>query len=124
MAELEDSRSLNSPGQWFATTHWSVVLTAGHDSAPGARDALEKLCRAYWYPLYAFARRHGNNPEDAQDLTQEFFARFLEKEYVGLADPARGRFRSYLLACLKNFLAEQHRHAGRLKRGGGKTIVS
>ena len=110
--------------EWFATTHWSVVLAAGHDSAAGAREALEKLCRAYWYPLYTFVRRQGRSPEDAQDVTQEFFARFLEKEYFGLADPARGRFRSFLLASLKNFLAERHRQAGRLKRGGGKTLVS
>ncbi len=101
-----------------------MVLAAGHDSAPGAREALEKLCGAYWYPLYTFVRRQGHSPEDAQDVTQEFFARFLEKEYFSLADPERGRFRSFLLASLKNFLAEQHRQAGRLKRGGGKTIVS
>jgi RNA polymerase sigma factor (sigma-70 family) len=108
----------------FATTHWSVVLAAGQDSSPAAREALEKLCRAYWYPLYTFVRRQGQSPEDAQDVTQQFFARFLEKEYFGLADPVRGRFRSFLLAALRNFLAEQHRQAGRLKRGGGKTFVS
>jgi RNA polymerase sigma-70 factor (ECF subfamily) len=118
-----DTHSRNEPGV-FATTHWSVVLAAGHASSPGAREALEKLCRAYWYPLYTFVRRQGHSPEDAQDVTQEFFARFLEKEYFGWADPARGRFRSFLLASLKNFLAEQHRQAGRLKRGGGKTLVS
>jgi RNA polymerase sigma-70 factor (ECF subfamily) len=119
-----EPRSSSDHQEWFATTHWSVVLAAGDDSAPGAREALEKLCRAYWYPLYTFVRRQGHGPEDAQDVTQEFFARFLEKEYFGLADPARGRFRSFLLASLKNFLTEQHRHAGRLKRGGGKILVS
>jgi len=124
MPELEDSRSLNAPGQWFATTHWSVVLAAREAAAPQAATALEKLCRSYWYPLYAFLRRQGKTAEDAQDLTQAFFARFLEKEFIELADPGRGRFRSFLLACLKNFSAEQHRHAGRLKRGGGQTIVS
>jgi RNA polymerase sigma factor (sigma-70 family) len=108
----------------FSTTHWSVVLAAGHDSAPGAREALEKLCRAYWYPLYTFVRRQGHSPEDAQDATQEFFARFLEKDYFSLAEPTRGRFRSFLLASLKNFLTEQHRQAGRIKRGGGTTVVS
>lgn len=113
-----------SAPQWFATTHWSVVLAARDGDSPGASEALEKLCRTYWYPLYTFVRRQGHSPEDAQDMTQEFFARFLEKEYFGLADPARGRFRSFLLASLKNFLAEQHRQAGRLKRGGGKTFVS
>jgi RNA polymerase sigma factor (sigma-70 family) len=111
-------------GGVFATTQWSVVLAAGHDSTSGAREALETLCRAYWFPLYAFVRRQGHAPEDAQDLTQEFFARFLEKHYLELADPARGRFRSFLLACLKNFLAEQRRHAGRLKRGGDQTLIS
>jgi len=108
----------------FATTHWSVVLAAGQQQSPQATEALEKLCRTYWYPLYAFVRRQGHNPEDAQDLTQEFFARFLAKEYFGRADPALGRFRNFLLACLKHFLSEQRRQAGRLKRGGGQTIVS
>ncbi len=120
--ENPDSVRANSPV--FATTHWSVVLAAGHNSAPGAQEALEKLCRTYWYPLYAFLRWQGKTDEDAQDLTQDFFARFLEKEFIGLADPGRGRFRSFLLACLKNFSAEQHRHACRLKRGGNQTIVS
>jgi RNA polymerase sigma-70 factor (ECF subfamily) len=108
----------------FATTHWSVVLSARDGDAPDAAKALENLCCNYWYPLYAFVRRQGYSPEDAQDHTQEFFARLLEKEFVGSADPARGRFRTFLLACLKNFLLEQRRHASRLKRGGGQTIVS
>jgi RNA polymerase sigma factor (sigma-70 family) len=108
----------------FTTTHWSVVLAAGQSASPDAQQALEKLCRTYWYPLYAFVRRQGRSPEDAQDLVQEFFARFLAKDYLGLADPARGRFRSFLLASLKNFLAETHRHATRLKRGGGQTVFS
>jgi RNA polymerase sigma-70 factor (ECF subfamily) len=108
----------------FATTHWSVVLAAGQSASPNAQQALEKLCRNYWYPLYAFVRRQGNSPEDAQDLTQEFFARLLDREFVALADPARGRFRSFLLGCLKHFLSEQHRRAARLKRGGGHTVLS
>jgi RNA polymerase sigma-70 factor (ECF subfamily) len=107
----------------FATTHWSVVLAATDTDSPGAQQALEQLCRTYWYPLYCFVRRQGYRAEDAQDFTQEFFARFLERKYFGLADPARGRFRSFLLKCLKNFLAEQHRHAVRLKRGGGHTVL-
>ena len=108
----------------FATTHWSVVMAAGKgDSAQGA-DALEGLCRTYWYPLYAFVRRQGYGAHDAEDLTQEFFARFLAKEYFGRADPALGRFRNFLLACLKHFLSEQRRQAGRLKRGGGQTVIS
>jgi RNA polymerase sigma factor (sigma-70 family) len=82
------------------------------------------LCRTYWYPLYTYVRRQGHGAQDAEDLTQEFFARFLAKEYFGRADPALGRFRSFLLACLENFLAEQGRQARRLKRGGGQTVVS
>jgi len=113
-------------GGWpvFVTTHWSVVLAAGHASSPGAQEALERLCRTYWYPLYAFVRRQGHQAHEAEDLTQEFFARLLAKEYFGRADPALGRFRNFLLACLKNFLSEQRRQAGRLKRGGGQTIIS
>jgi RNA polymerase sigma-70 factor (ECF subfamily) len=111
-------------GEQFTTTHWSVVLAAGRGDSPAAQQALERLCRTYWYPLYAFVRRQGRGPEEAQDLTQEFFARFLAKDYLGLADPARGRFRSFLLTSLKHFLAEAHRHASRLKRGGGQTVVS
>ncbi len=119
---------MNGPGSggWpvFATTHWSVVMAAGQGDSARAADALEQLCRTYWYPLYAFVRRQGHDALDAEDLTQEFFARFLAKDYFERADPARGRFRSFLLACLKNFLTEQHRYAGRLKRGGGQSFIS
>src|SRR5512136_2799051 len=108
----------------FATTHWSVVLAAADQDTPEAAAALEQLCRTYWYPLYAFVRRQGHGAPDAEDLIQEFFTRFLAKEYFGRADPALGRFRSFLLACLKNFLAEQRRQARRLKRGGGQTPIS
>src|SRR5512136_2240603 len=108
----------------FATTHWSVVLAAGEGSTVASAEALERLCRAYWYPLYAFVRRQGHEAHDAEDLTQEFFARFLAKEYVERADPTRGRFRNFLLACLKHFLSEQWRQAGRLKRGGGRPFLS
>ena len=108
----------------FTTTHWSVVLAAGRADSPAAAQALEQLCRIYWYPLYVFVRRQGHEAHDAEDLTQEFIARFLAKEYFGRANPALGRFRNYLLACLKHFLSEQWRQAGRLKRGGGKTLVS
>ena len=108
----------------FTTTHWSVVLAAGRADSPAAAQALEQLCRIYWYPLYVFVRRQGHEAHDAEDLTQEFIARFLAKEYFGRANPALGRFRNYLLACLKHFLYEQWRQAGRLKRGGGQTIVS
>jgi RNA polymerase sigma-70 factor (ECF subfamily) len=111
-------------GQWFATTHWSVVLAAGHSSVLGAQDALEKLCRAYWYPLYAFIRRQNHSPHDAQDLTQGFFAALLQSEALRVADPERGKFRSFLLARLKNFLSDERKRAGAQKRGGDRLIVS
>jgi RNA polymerase sigma factor (sigma-70 family) len=103
----------------FATTHWSVVLAAGREDSPRSADALEALCRDYWYPLYVYVRRRGYGPEDAQDLTQQFFARFLEKGSFGLADPARGRFRTFLLKSIEHFLADDWKRAHRAKRGGG-----
>ena len=108
----------------FATTHWSVVLAAGVGPCPAADEALEKLCRTYWHPLYVFVRRRGYGPEDAEDLTQQFFARFLEKQYFGHADPARGRFRTFLLRSLEHFLVNEWKHAHRLKRGGGVALFS
>jgi len=103
----------------FTTTHWSVVLAAGQQDSPQASEALETLCRAYWYPLYLYVRRRGYGPEDAQDLTQDFFARFLEKGSFNLADPSRGRFRTFLLKSLQHFLADDWKRAHRAKRGGG-----
>ena len=100
------------------------MLAAGHSSVPGAQEALEKLCGTYWFPLYAFARRQGNSPEDAQDLTQDFFSRLLEKNYLAKADPDRGKFRTFLLKSLKNFLVNEWKRAGRLKRGGGLEFLS
>jgi RNA polymerase sigma factor (sigma-70 family) len=100
------------------------VLTAGHSSVPGAQAALEKLCRTYWFPLYAFARRQGNSPEDAQDLTQDFFSRLLEKNSLAKADPERGKFRTFLLRSMKNFLVNEWKRAGRLKRGGDLEFLS
>jgi len=91
----------------FSTTHWSTVLQAGKTNSPGAEAALERLCQTYWYPLYVFVRRKGHSPEDAQDLTQEFFARFLEKQYVVLADQSRGKFRNFLLRSLEHFLSNK-----------------
>ena len=108
----------------FATTHWSVVLAAREPGLPEAAAALEKLCRTYWYPLYAFVRRKGHSPDDAQDLTQAFFARLLEKNYVAQADRERGRFRTFLLAALSHFLADEWDKGQRLKRGGGREIIS
>jgi RNA polymerase sigma-70 factor (ECF subfamily) len=124
MANSSNTSSTPFKDGGFATTHWSVVMTAGKGDSAQAADALGQLCRTYWYPLYAFVRRQGHGAQDAEDLTQEFFARFLAKEYFGRADPALGRFRSFLLACLKNFLLEQGRQARRLKRGGGQTVIS
>ncbi len=108
----------------FATTHWSVVLTAGQSESPQAAEALEKLCRTYWYPLYAYLRRWGSNPEEAQDLTQEFFARLLAKDYLAKADPQKGKFRTFLLAGLKNLVCDELDKASRLKRGGGQAVIS
>jgi RNA polymerase sigma-70 factor (ECF subfamily) len=100
------------------------VLRAGRRDGPAATDALEKLCRAYWFPLYAFARRQGCGPEEAQDATQEFFSRLLEKNYLQMADPNRGRFRSFLLAAMKHMLANERRNASRQKRGGDARVFS
>jgi RNA polymerase sigma-70 factor (ECF subfamily) len=123
MNELQPDLAATKAG-WFATTHWSVVLTAKAGDSPQAAAALGELCRTYWYPLYAFVRRKGHSPEDAQDLTQAFFARLLEKNYVSQADRERGRFRTYLLAALTHFLADEWDKARRLKRGGGREIIS
>lgn len=109
--------------QWFATTHWSVVMAAKQDDSSGAAIALEKLCRAYWPPLYAYIRRDGCDATEAQDLTQDFFARLLARDYLQHLHQ-QGKFRSFLLAYLKNFLSEQRRKAGAQKRGGGCVFVS
>ena len=100
------------------------MLRAGSGAESGSAEALEGLCRAYWFPLYAFARRDGCGPEAAQDLTQEFFSRLLEKNYLQSADPNRGRFRSFLLASFKHMMANERRDAARLKRGGSAVIFS
>jgi DNA-directed RNA polymerase specialized sigma24 family protein len=116
--------STGARGDWFATTHWSVVLSAGNSTTPDAQAALEKLCRAYWYPLYLYVRRQGNAPHDAQDLTQEFFARLLERNYLETVQPSKGKFRSFLLVALKHFLANQRERARAAKRGGGMALIS
>src|SRR6266516_3625260 len=124
MALADSNQGLSSgKGQWFTTTHWSVVLKAADGSAPGAQEALEQLCRTYWYPLYAYVRRRGHSPEDAQDLTQEFFARLLEKKIFRQARPERGRFRSFLLTSFKHFLVNEWHRATARKRGGGHRPV-
>jgi RNA polymerase sigma factor (sigma-70 family) len=106
----------------FVTTHWSVVLTAGRSDTTRARAALESLCQTYWQPLYAYVRRRGYSPEDAQDLTQEFFARLLARNAVATVAPDKGRFRSFLLASLNHFLSDEWDKARAQKRGGGKVI--
>ncbi len=108
----------------FATTHWSVVQAAGHPSSSGYKSSLETLCKTYWYPLYAYLRRHGYNADQAGDYTQGFFARMMEKQSIGSADPERGKFRSFLLTSLKNFIADEYDRSQAQKRGGGKNIFS
>ena len=125
MASPNPGTSTRWPGgDVFATTHWSVVLAAGRDASTQADAALEKLCRAYWFPLYAFIRRRGHGPDDAQDLTQSFFADLLERQSFTTADPLKGRFRSFLLGALQNFLGKHREHAQTIKRGGQFAFVS
>jgi RNA polymerase sigma factor (sigma-70 family) len=108
----------------FVTTRWTVVLSAGQKPSPQSDQALEELCRAYWYPLYAYVRRHGHSRENAEDLTQAFFARFLEKNYLEGLSREKGKFRAFLLASLKHFLANEWDRANRQKRGGQATHLS
>lgn len=111
-------------GMAFPQTHWSAVLAAGGSTTPGAQTALADLCRVYWYPLYAFARRCGHNAEDAQDLTQGFFAHLIEVRLVAGADPTKGRFRSFLLGAFKRFIGSEQTRARAQKRGGGVPPVA
>ena len=115
MAEIDPAR--------FATTHWSIVVAARDQAAPEARQALAQLCRSYWYPLYAFIRRQGHGADAAQDLTQEFFTRLLEHDFLAAIDRGKGRFRSFLLAACKHFLANERDRACAQKRGGGHVPV-
>jgi DNA-directed RNA polymerase specialized sigma24 family protein len=107
----------------FATTHWSVVVTAGRHDTERSKAALEKLCGAYWFPLYAYVRRRGYSVEDAQDLTQQFFARVIERNLVARADQSRGQFRSFLLGSMEHFLANEWDKSRALKRGGGLRAI-
>src|SRR5207248_121443 len=126
MAETEDTRNLGGENrkEWFASTQWNVVLAAGGLSAEQRAAALEQLCRTYWYPLYAYVRRRGNNAEDAQDLTQEFFARLLEKHWLEGVEKNGSRFRSFLLSALNAFLANEYDRATAAKRGGPRQPIS
>jgi RNA polymerase sigma-70 factor (ECF subfamily) len=114
----------SGPAIPFATTRWTVVAAAGERSSPEGRRALAELCTAYWYPLYAFVRRKGWQPAEAQDLTQAFFAELLERDRLRMADQHRGRFRAFLMASLNHFIANQWRQAQALKRGGGLQPLS
>jgi RNA polymerase sigma-70 factor (ECF subfamily) len=108
----------------FPTTHWTQIITAGQPDSPGADLALADLCTQYWYPLYAYVRGRGHSPADAQDLTQEFFSQLIEKGFLRIADPNRGRFRVFLRASLQHFLCKEWTRAHRQKRGGGCHFVS
>jgi DNA-directed RNA polymerase specialized sigma24 family protein len=125
MAKARNHANSNPRGDRpFAATRWSVVLVAGHRSSPDSRRALESLCQAYWYPLYAYVRRRVPDGNDAQDLTQAFFAELLAKNYVGAATAERGRFRAFLLSSLKHFLSKEWERARAQKRGAGKAPIS
>src|ERR1043166_2595363 len=109
-------------GAWFVTTHWSVVLSAGRSDTPRAHQALERLCQTYWYPLYAYVRQRGHSPEDAQDLTQEFFARLLSKKSLRQIRRGGGKFRSFLLTAMNHFLVDEWRKLKAEKRGSGQIL--
>jgi DNA-directed RNA polymerase specialized sigma24 family protein len=127
-AAADDVTSLGAPGPAsvgpaaFTTTHWSVVLEAQGES-PAAQEALENLCRIYWRPIYSFVRREGVSPEEAKDLTQGFFALILERKDFQSVRQEKGRLRSFLLASLKHFMANERRDAATIKRGGGRTLI-
>jgi RNA polymerase sigma factor (sigma-70 family) len=116
----EGAQNLSASGNRFPVTHWSQVLRASHGDGTRSQEALARLCQTYWYPLYAFVRRHGRGPEDAQDLTQAFFAHLLENHALATVDPAKGMFRSFLLASLRNFMANERDRAQTQKRGSGQ----
>ena len=116
--------SSTRPQPAFVATRWSVVLAAGGGDTTHARDAIAHICQTYWYPLYAYARRRGCSPHDAQDLTQEFFARLLEGNWVAQADQSRGRFRTFLLTAMKHFMTNEWNKAHAAKRGGCQPVLS
>jgi len=119
-----DCASSTTPGDIFATTHWTVVLAAGQRHTPQADGALEELCKTYWFPLYAYVRRRGHAKADAEDLVQMFFARLLEKNFLANLDSEKGKFRAFLLAALKHFLANEWDKSQAQKRGGGAAHLS
>lgn len=121
---MSDSESRNNREAKFATTHWSLVISVGNADTDSSRSALEWLCKVYWMPLYAYVRRRVHDVNDAQDLTQAFFERLLEGNYLQDADPDRGRFRAFLLTSFKHFLANEWDKGNARKRGGGRKILS
>jgi RNA polymerase sigma-70 factor (ECF subfamily) len=124
MARTEQPPPRTADARWFPTTHWSVVLAARHKDSPQSAEALEKLCRTYWYPLYAYLRRLGHEAHDAQDLTQGFFALLLGKHHLRSVHPAKGKFRSYLLKALHHFLINERERSHAARRGGGQPVLS
>jgi DNA-directed RNA polymerase specialized sigma24 family protein len=122
--QVNDSELKPASPPLFLTTHWTVVLNAARPDSEEALAALAELCRTYWFPLYAYARRHGFDLHNAQDLTQDFFGRLIEKNYLSVADRRRGRFRWFLLTAFKCFLANEWDRSQAQKRGGGKAIIS
>ena len=125
MTDWHASNAQSAPAaQWPTHTHWSVVLTAGDPAAPGARMALEELCRAYWYPVYAYVRRRGYAWPDAEDLTQSFFLHLLETRALAAATPERGRFRAFLRGAADRFIVDEWRHDNALKRGRRTAFLS
>lgn len=114
---------MHSSDQWFNTTHWSVVLSAKESATEDGLTALDQLCRTYWYPLYAYVRRRGYGSEEAQDLTQDFFAHLLSKEFLAGVEPRKGKFRSFMLVSLNHFLSNARERAQTAKRGGGREII-
>lgn len=123
MSENASESKAAAANRHFATTQWSVVLAAGDGARQDSREALAELCRAYWYPLYAYVRRRVDDVHEAQDLTQAFFGHLLEKQAIAKADRARGRFRAFLVTALKNFLANEWEKARAEKRGGGRAAI-
>jgi RNA polymerase sigma factor (sigma-70 family) len=124
MSDNDHISPVRSGASKFATTHWSVVLSAVDSSSPQYKQSLKILCQTYWFPLYAYLRRHGYNTHEAQDCTQDFFMNMIEKDSLRLVNPDRGKFRSYILSALKHFMADRSDRARARKRGGGKTLFS
>ncbi len=124
MTSEHSTPASSAPGDVFATTHWTVVLAAGQRHTPQSDGALAELCQTYWFPLYAYVRRRGHNKEDAEDSVQAFFTRLLEKNFLAGVANEKGKFRAFLLAALKHFLANEWDKAQAQKRGGGAAHLS